>query len=77
MYREATHHQTEPIRSDLYWALDLRDNVMLTTLLLILISGFITAAYTVRIAIQSARRHRWASYYHFDQIGQTQQPFIL
>jgi len=77
MYREATARETEPIRSDLYWALDLRDNIVLMTLLLIVVFGLISVAYSLRIVIQSVRRRRRASLLRFNRNNQMQQPFIV
>lgn len=67
MYREATVHQTEPIRSDLYWALDLRDNVVCMSLILIVVLSVITLAYILRIIGNHLRHRRRASLFQFDQ----------
>ena len=58
MYRQATKKQTEPIRNELYWAMDLRDNLTFASFILTFVFTILTLSYSLRQAANHIRRHR-------------------
>ena len=58
MYRQATTKQTEPIRNELYWAINLRDNLTLASFILTFVFTVLTLSYSLRKVATHIRRHR-------------------
>ena len=77
MSREATESQVQPIKTDLYRALEIRDNLRIAAMALTLAFAIMTGLYSIRVLEQCLIRKRRRTTAAVERDAHDRAPFAL